>query len=161
MEEEKREQDQEVANLRKQLDCQFKLIVDQKQLFQKLQMFNEVSQEAITNGSQTLARRNAEKTTISISIDDNQREHAKLEKRNNFISNEIKNCIPTMKTADGALVPMYDPEEVTILPEQHRKYNIPNSQYVSVNKKKIRSDHAFFSEHKNPIVYSKIRENRD
>ena len=124
-------------------------------------MFNEVSQEAITNGSQTLARRMAEKQTISISIDDNQREHGKLEKRNNFISNEIKNCIPTNKNADGVLEPRYDPEEVTILPEQHRKYNIPNSQYVSVNKKKIRSDHAVFSEHKNPIVYNNIREIRD
>ena len=124
-------------------------------------MFNEVSQEAITNGSQNLARRMAEKQTISVSIDDNIREHGKLEKRNNFLSNEIKNCIPTKKNTDGALVSIYNPEEVTILPEQHRKYNIPNSQYVSVNKKKIRSDHAIFSEHKNPIVYDKIRENND
>ena len=47
-----------------------------------------------------------------------------------------------------------------ILPDEMRKYNIPNSQYVGVNKYKVRSKHALFSETKNDIRYDQILEPR-
>jgi len=45
---------------------------------------------------------------------------------------------------------------VTILPGQHRKYNVPNGCYESVNKDPVRSKNAMFKTEKNPINYNSI-----
>ena len=59
------------------------------------------------------------------------------------------------------MVQRYQPDSVTILPDQHKKFNVPSGCYVDVNKHKIRSKNALFSEEKNPIDYNRIVEPRD
>ena len=54
---------------------------------------------------------------------------------------------------DGFESLKYNPEDVTILEGQHRKFNVPNGCYVDVNKHKIRSKMSIFSEHKNKIEF--------
>jgi len=96
-----------------------------------------------------------------LQINEQTRDQEKLQKRHNYLQNEIKNCIPTAKNQEGQFVRKYEPEEVPVLPGQHKKFNLPNGQYVEVNKFKIRSQHAMFSEVKNPIKYEKIVERAD
>ena len=67
-------------------------------------MFNEVSQEAMTNSSANLAKRVNEKQSVSVKIDNEHRDQGKIKKRNDFLLNEIKNCIPTRVSEDGQLV---------------------------------------------------------
>lgn len=102
-----------------------------------------------------------EKQQLSLQINDQTRDQEKLQKRHNYLQNEIKNCIPTAKNQDGQFVRKYEPEEVPVLPGQHKKYNIPNGKYVEVNKFKIRSQHAIFGEVKNPINYENIHDEQD
>ena len=59
------------------------------------------------------------------------------------------------------MVQKYHPDEVAILPDQMRKFNIPNQQFVGVNKNKIRSKHAMFSEVENEVRYDQIVERND
>ena len=42
-----------------------------------------------------------------------------------------------------------------------RKFNIPNQQFVGINKNKIRSKHAIFGETENEIQYDQIIERND
>ena len=158
LENEKKDQDFEFAKLRKQLDEQKALIGNQRKLLNKLQVLNEVTQGCMTQSANDLANKLREKQQLSLQINDQAREQEKLKKRHNYLQNEIKNCIPTTKNQDGQFVRSYEPEEVAILPGEHKKYNVPNSQYVGINKYKIRSQNAMFSEHKNPIVYNDIAE---
>jgi len=37
-----------------------------------------------------------------------------------------------------------------------QKYNVPNSQFVGINKYKVRSKNALFSETKNEVRYDQI-----
>ena len=60
---------------------------------------------------------------------------------------------------DGMQSQKYNPEDVTILEGQHRTFNVPSGCYVDVNKHKIRSKMAIFSESKNPIIYDSIANN--
>ena len=91
-------------------------------------------------------------------INDKLRDQEKITKRHDYLQNEIKNCIPTKPGADGAMVLKYSPEDVAILPDQHRLYHEATGTYANINKHKVRSQHAMFSEVKNDIVYEKIRE---
>ena len=59
------------------------------------------------------------------------------------------------------MVQKYHPDQVTILPDQHRKFNVPSGVYVDVNKLNVRSKNAFFSEAKNPIRYEAIVEQKE
>ena len=127
----------------------------------KLQVLNEVTQAGITQSSQELASKIREKQALSLQINDKSREQNKLQLRHNYLSNEIKNCIPSKKNADGQYESSYQADAVTILPGQHREYNVPNSQYVGVNKYKIRSKNSMFSEAKNPVDYTKIKQPTD
>lgn len=59
------------------------------------------------------------------------------------------------------MIQKYHPEEVTILPDQHRKFYVPTGNYFDVNKHKIRSKMAIFSEVKNEIKYDDIVDQDD
>lgn len=78
LENEKREQDLEFMKLRKQLDEQKTLIGNQRKLLNKLQVLNEVSQGCITQSAQDLATKTREKQSLSLQINDKQREQEKL-----------------------------------------------------------------------------------
>jgi len=60
-----------------------------------------VTQAGITQSSQELASKIREKQALSLQINDKSREQNKLQLRHNYLSNEIKNCIPSKKNADG------------------------------------------------------------
>ena len=66
-----------------------------------------------------------------------------------------------MPGPDGQPVQRYHPDAVTILPDQMRKFNVPNQQYEHVNKNKVRGKNAIFSETKNEIRYDQIVERSD
>ena len=55
----------------------------------------------------------------------------------------------------------YNPDEVTVLPDQHKKFHIPSGKYYNVNKYDVRSQMAMFSEDENKIDYNKIVEPED
>ena len=74
LEREKFVMDTEFNKLRVQLDHQSKLISDQRQLLNKLQVLNEVTQSGITHSAQELAARRKESQTLSIKIDDKNRD---------------------------------------------------------------------------------------
>lgn len=74
LESEKFVMDTEFNKLRVQLDHQSKLISDQRQLLNKLQVLNEVTQSGITHSAQELAARRKESQTLSIKIDDKNRD---------------------------------------------------------------------------------------
>ena len=158
LEDEKKEMDNEFHKLREQLDEQKTLIGNQRKLLNKLQVLNEVTQGAITQSSHDLATKNREKQGLSITISDKTREQAKLKQEYNRKQETIKSCIPSGVGADGQMVSRYHPDEVTILPDQHTYYNVPNSVYVDINKHKVRSKNSIFSEKKNPIDYNRIIE---
>lgn len=64
-----------------------------------------------------------------------------------------------MTEKDGSMVKKYSPDAVTILPNKHKKYNVPNGQYEDVNACPVRSKNAFFEVEKNPVDYDEIVEN--
>ena len=161
METEKKQQDAEFAKLRHQLDEQKNLITNQRKLLNKLQVLNEVTQGCITQSSHDLATKNREKQTLSIQISDKEREQDKLKKRHNQLQNDIKNCIPYKMGENGQSMQRYHPDQVTVLPDQHKKFYVPESKYFNVNKYDVRSQMAIFSEDKNEINYDRIIEPKD
>ena len=158
IENEKKDQDAEFSKLRRQLDEQKTLISNQRKLLNKLQVLNEVTQGAITQSSQELANKVKEKSSLSLQINDQTREQEKLRKRHNYLANEIKNCIPNVTDKDGTQHQKYNPSDVTILADQRQKFNVPNQQYVNVNRYNIKSQHPMFAMEAMPIEYGSIRE---
>ena len=161
LEDEKNYQDFEFAKLRKQLDEQKTLIGNQRKLLNQLQCLNQVTQAGITQSSQELASRVREKQNLSMQINDKVREQEKISKRHNYLQNEIKNCIPTKVGPDGQLIQKYQPEDITILPDQHKVYHEATGTYANINEHKVRSWNAMFSKKKNPIEYDQIKEDKE
>ena len=120
-----------------------------------------MTQAGITQSSQELAAKLREKNSLSMQINDKLRDQEKITKRHNYLQNEIKNCIPTKPGIDGQMVQKYSPDDVTILPDQHRVYHEATGTYANINKHKVRSQHAMFSEKKNPVNYDTIKENHE
>jgi len=58
---------------------------------------------------------------------------------------------------DGQFKRAYEPEETTILPGKNKKWNVPNSCYVAVDRYKNRSQHAFFSQVKTAVSYENVK----
>lgn len=157
MQDEKRAQDAEFSKLRASLDEKATLIRNQQQLLNKLQVLNEVTQSAITQSSQDLANKTREKQQLSLQINDKTREQEKLKQRYNYLQNEIKNCIPTITEKDGSMSKKYRPEAVTILPNKHRKFNVPSGTYEDVNVCPVRSKNAIFGVEKNAVDYDNVK----
>ena len=133
LEKEKQKMDEDFGYLRDQLDEQKSVISNQRQLLNKLQVLNEVTQGCITQSAADLAGKKKEAQGLSIQITDKTRGEKKLEQRHDYLQNEIKNCIPTQVGPDGSIIAKYDPNEVMIVPGKQRRYNIANSQYELVN----------------------------
>ena len=89
-------------------------------------------------------------------INDKTREQEKLKQRYNYLQGEIKNCIPTVQNKDGSESKKYSADQVTILPDKHKKFNVPNQCYEDVNVYPVRSKNAFFSVQKNPVDYDSL-----
>jgi len=121
-------------------------------------VLNEVTQGCITQSAQDLANKTREKQQLSLQINDKTRDQDKLKQRHSYLSNEIKNCIPMVRGKDGETTQKYSSNDVTILPGQHRKYNVPNGIYEDVNPVPVRSKNALFCEEKNAINYNSIVE---